>query len=660
MSSVSQTVRRSGASAGDHQRDDERDFERGHGRDHERDEGRDHAGDHERALAETDARLIDGALAMHRARVQPRLGVLWSYYRNPIDWSWWRGMSGASRGGLGAVSASADGAGELSIGGGWSGFTRAGLLAASAGTTGAGGAGGAAGAGGSSGAWSGLAARGGLIDRDGRLVRSAQERGLPGRFWGTGQVRPAWSPVASERVSSVVNPEAATRREVVIENDIAWRVHAMVDFLFNRPIKIVSTAVDGALRSRIERALEAAWEASGGMGLLQDAALLGHVYGWVDLRVRWEGPELDAPTQNSPGEGAERDRADDTADDARLIEAARRVKIELVEPRRGVGLVDETDYRRLDGYVLRGVVQGASGEELVEVLSAQERRVYRRAAEADERDRRDAGWSLVGRWANDVCPGAVPVVHVQNVSQPFVYAGLSEVEPLMALQDELNTRLSDRANRVTMQSFKMYLAKGVDGFDRSTIAPGTVWTTDNPDAEIKGFGGDASSPSEESHIAEVRAALDKASSVPPLATGVVQAKVGNLSSENALRLTLQGLLAKTERKRLTYGRGVAQLCAMVLQCLDLHGALRTRATERGVVQVAGPSAAAINRCAQRNAPAMFRGGRTSAWMGTNPYAAQRSTYAAIVACACSVLRTANGPRAHVPNVPRSYAAPRST
>ena len=78
------------------------------------------------------------------------------------------------------------------------------------------------------------------------------------------------------------------------------------------------------------------------------------------------------------------------------------------------------------------------------------------------------------------------------------YEGQSEVEPLIPLQDELNTRLSDRANRVTMQSFKMYLAKGLDGFadgSAPVVGPGRVWTTDNPDASMQTFGGDSSSPS---------------------------------------------------------------------------------------------------------------------------------------------------------------------
>src|SRR5262249_9186193 len=107
-----------------------------------------------------------------------------------------------------------------------------------------------------------------------------------------------------------------------------------------------------------------------------------------------------------------------------------------------------------------------------------------------------------------------PIAHIQNISQPFDFSGLSEVEPLIPLQDELNTRLSDRASRVTLLSFKMFLAKGVDGAGNMPVAPGIVWSTDNPEAQIQTFGGDAACPSEDAHIEQIREAMDKASGVP--------------------------------------------------------------------------------------------------------------------------------------------------
>jgi hypothetical protein len=106
--------------------------------------------------------------------------------------------------------------------------------------------------------------------------------------------------------------------------------------------------------------------------------------------------------------------------------------------------------------------------------------------------------------------------------------------------------------------------------------------TDNPDASIESFGGDAESPSERQHIEELREALDRASGVTPAAAGHIKARVGNLTSENALRISLMGTLAKIKRKRITYGAGMKQLCEMALRALDAMGLYRTDPAARGV------------------------------------------------------------------------------
>jgi hypothetical protein len=178
--------------------------------------------------------------------------------------------------------------------------------------------------------------------------------------------------------------------------------------------------------------------------------------------------------------------------------------------------------------------------------------------------------------------GFLPVVHIQNIAQPYYYEGVSDVEPLIPLQDELNTRLSDRASRITFQSFKMYLGKGIEGFESKPVAPGRMWCTDNPDASIQEFGGDASAPSEDLHVSEIRDALDKTSGVTPVVAGILKDKVGNLTSAVALRLTFMGMLSKNERKRHTYSEGLKRICRMALSMLDTAGVYRTSEAERDI------------------------------------------------------------------------------
>ncbi|MFN0011799.1 MAG: phage portal protein [Phycisphaerales bacterium] len=467
----------------------------------------------------TDARVA-GLVDEHARVTQPRLRMLWAYYRNAL------------------VLRSSEAGGGLGVGGG----------------------------------------------AGGRAYRLAQERGLPARIVRAGASGGAGSLAADDR--------GAARREIVVENDIAWRIHAMVDFLFSKPVRLVSAAADPAKRTLIQRVLDEVWEVSGGAALLQDIALLGHVYGHVDLVVR-AASDLAGDLASAAGKA-------EPVDAARV---AAGLRIEPIEPSRGVPVIDPRDYRSIEAYLIRTTIDTPERGRvaITEVLSGTRRHVYEEEQEgapaqhqgargpagrggdaAGAHGRASAKARLVLDEPNTVCPGEVPVVHIQNISQPFAYAGLSDVEPLIPLQDELNTRLSDRANRVTLQSFKMYLAKGIEGFDKQPVGPGQLWMTDNPHASIEAFGGDAASPSEDRHIEQVRDAMDKASSLPPLATGVVQAKVGNLTSENALRLTLGGVLTRTNRKRLLYGRGIAQACRLVLSALDDAGVLRTSEEDRRV------------------------------------------------------------------------------
>jgi hypothetical protein len=428
-------------------------------------------------------------------------------------------------------------------------------------------------------------------DEGGSRSAPAQEAGLPLRL------RPARRAGEDDRV----------RREVVIENDIGWRVNTLVDFMFPAAPRLVSRARDAATRRAIESALDDAITAAGGVTLWQVAALLGSVYGHVDFLLDAEdlftrthvhtdarsGVAATGATQDAPTRSGGRESP------------ASLLRIEAVEAPRAIPLLHPSDYRVLDAYILHAAHPRHFVEEaslLSRVLASGLARLgLSGRARPRSRSRRASSEVIIihsashmqryedGRLVHEARSrlGRVPVIHVQNLAQPFLWEGLSDVEPLIPLQDELNTRVSDRANRVTMQSFRMWLGKGIEGFTDRPVGPGQMWMTDNENASIEAFGGDADSPSERAHIEELREALDKASGVTPAAAGHIKARVGNLTSENALRISLMGTLAKVKRKRITYGRGIEALADLILHALHVAGALRTDPRDRAV-EIAWP------------------------------------------------------------------------
>jgi len=382
----------------------------------------------------------------------------------------------------------------------------------------------------------------------------AQEFGLPARITGRSHL--------GFGGAGVPQP-AVTRKEVVIENDIAWRIDTAVHFLGGRPVGIESLARRPEAARRIEAALNAIWEASGGVSLLEEIALLGAVYGFVDLVIRTHPADTQKPHD---------------------AEAARTVSVEAVEAPRILPILDESDYRRLRYWVQvfdRQANRLGGGGPLARLLG----RTGHRPATVEVVEIVGPTWwqryedgHLTDEGANPL--GRLPVVHVQNLANPMHYEGASEVEPLIPLQDELNTRLSDRANRVTFQSFKMYLGKGVETFEDRPVAPGRMWSTFNPEASIQEFGGDADSPSESAHIAELREAMDKTSGMTPLAAGLLRDRIGNLTSAAALNVVLMGTLTRLARKRVTYGAGLVEANRLILDALNRAGALETDPEDR--------------------------------------------------------------------------------
>ncbi len=369
-------------------------------------------------------------------------------------------------------------------------------------------------------------------------------------------------------------------KEVVIENDIAWRINAAVDFLFGKPISFVSRASESRKRAEIEWILKALFSANGAIGFFQDMAVLGSVYGFVDCIVR-PGDEV---LQRSISPSSQTLTFED------VLRLAQTIDLELIEAPRALPVLEEDNYKKIRYYVQHFYQKKNSLARrngfLSRVLSRIRQSGDVRRTEAVTEIMSDAVWQryenkeLVGE--GELPWGILPVVHIQNIAQPYFYEGISDVEPLIPVQDELNTRLSDRASRITFQSFKMYLGKGIEGFEDRPVSPGRMWHTDNPDATIEEFGGDGPAPSEDMHIAEIREAMDKISGVPPLVAGALKNRLGNLTSAVAIRLTLMGMLSKTERKRFTYGEGIKGICTMVLGMLDKAGIYKTDFAEREV------------------------------------------------------------------------------
>ena len=95
----------------------------------------------------------------------------------------------------------------------------------------------------------------GSLNENSRPYFLAQEVGLPARITGVQR-----SGGGGEHLTDL------RRKEVVIENDIAWRTNAAVDFLFGKPISFVSKSPVSQKRAKIESILKVVFRANGAVG----------------------------------------------------------------------------------------------------------------------------------------------------------------------------------------------------------------------------------------------------------------------------------------------------------------------------------------------------------------------------------------------------------
>lgn len=533
-----------------------------------------------------------------------------------------------------------------------------------------------------------------------RPYRQYQELGLPTRITGF-RVTTDGTPLPTGSLD-------VQRKEVVIENDIAWRVNTLLDFALTHLPTIVSTAANPQQRQRITQLLRAVLQHSGGIALLQQLLLLGAVHGssylllepradlLAALACRRATPRAGsagaqprpcpmAPT-HQPADGTclvtqaaveknpvinepmgEVGEAGDAGFDAAALEAARNTTASAESPdNASTGAPDRSSANAYDltipvwAQALRVMALPATGvlslasPALFSPLEPPHVAIFHdgnpTAQTAADRfaglgaSRNGSGLSAraawlvkqVNRWLPTALQfggpapsealgggggetheaagnfdlwsaghwqryrggvladesgnplGFVPVIPFVNQVAPiscvdrYDLAGLSEIEPLLALQDELNTRLSDRASRVTMQSYRMYLIKGIDEAATRPVGPGQMWSTMNVEASIDSFGGDAASPSEDAHINEVREAMDKISGVSPVAAGLIRGRLGNLTSAVAMKITLIALLTRTDKRRGALTDTLQVLARRVLEIFDAAGVLPTTPEERGI------------------------------------------------------------------------------
>jgi len=165
-----------------------------------------------------------------------------------------------------------------------------------------------------------------------RPFRQYQELGLPARITGFRR--------AADGAGSATGTVDTQRKEVVIENDIGWRVNTMVDFVAGRMPNVTSTAKDAVTRTKMTEVVGAILTAGGGVMLLQELVLQGAIAGsaWVricptaELLTRLAGEVGDGGGTDGEAEGRDIESVKTSADVGALaLDVARWLRLMVSE-----------------------------------------------------------------------------------------------------------------------------------------------------------------------------------------------------------------------------------------------------------------------------------------------------------------------------------------
>ena len=162
--------------------------------------------------------------------------------------------------------------------------------------------------------------------------------------------------------------------------------------------------------------------------------------------------------------------------------------------------------------------------------------------------------------------GVIPFVHVPNLPGPNEFWGRSDLADVIALNRELNDRMSDQADVIRYHADPPVVFRGVEDHDAITVGPGSVW--DLPaGADVKLLEWQGQPVAVQEHINQVLRALYETSETPRTAFG----DSGRLLSGVALETELRPLVQKTLRKRIVWSAALRRRARLVWQVAERVG-----------------------------------------------------------------------------------------
>ena len=167
--------------------------------------------------------------------------------------------------------------------------------------------------------------------------------------------------------------------------------------------------------------------------------------------------------------------------------------------------------------------------------------------------------------------GIVPIAHIQNLPHPGFF-GLSDLDDIIDLNEEFNEVSESIRKIIKYQGEPTTL---IFGAKASSLERGAnkVWSNLPVEARVENLALNASLIESTNYRDSIKLAIHELSNTPEQSLGKIQS-ISNTSNA-ALQTAYLPLIEKTERKRMTYGAGIAQMNKIIVTILENYFQLDT-------------------------------------------------------------------------------------
>ena len=163
--------------------------------------------------------------------------------------------------------------------------------------------------------------------------------------------------------------------------------------------------------------------------------------------------------------------------------------------------------------------------------------------------------------------GFIPIVHIKNKPNSASYYGKSDMNDILKINkvfNEMNQELKSIIDYYVMPT-TIVTGASTKGLKKGV---GKVWSGLPPEANVFNLGLDVDISSLVEYTKFLKTSMHEISDVPENVLGKTQAISG--TSAAALKLTYQPLVQQADIKGLTYGEGVTELNAMIVDILRAY------------------------------------------------------------------------------------------